>query len=548
MRIAKIKDDRVVLSFEYNPTLSTMIKRMAGRRFHLTGRYWSLPLINMSDHLKTLKELNFNIDPEIIKSLADQERQAIESEGLREADDTQFESPLPLFPYQRVGCRFIDTIKSGIIGDEVGIGKTLQAIALAESPVTEPGKILILCPAILKYQWENEFKKFLPTAAVQVIDGNAEERMDQWKEDAKYYIANYELLLRDSVISLRKWSMVIADEATRISNPRSKTAKALKNLATIRKVALTGTPLSNRPQEVWSIVDWVQPGYLGDYWHFINRYCVKNEWGSIVSYMNLDELKLKLKRVMIRRMKKDVLTELPDKIITDVPFKLSDEEADLYKKIKQEILFEIESADISKIQDPIMIQHTLVKMVRLRQLTGSLELLGENKTSTKLEVLKQLLEDMAVDGKMPKVIIFSEFSQMCDILTQNLDLYGALKITGDVGAVQRQEVLKQFNQDPSKNILVMSSAGQYGLNIQAASVIIHYDMPWSLAKLVQREGRAHRLGQKETVMVYNLIAKGTLDMYMHKVLFKKQKLAEDLLGDPAFNMEDIKQMLTWEGK
>ena len=184
---------------------------------------------------------------------------------------------------------------------------------------------------------------------------------------------------------------IICDEATRLSNPRTKTYKAIIKLRSERRIALTGTPIQNKATDIYGIINWTNPGVLGNYYSFIDRYCLKNHFGGIFAYQNMDELKNRLQRYMIRRTKEEVLPELPKKIIIDVPFKLNDEEKKLYTKIKKELLFEIEKMDISKINNPATIQYTLVKMTRLRMLADSMELLGEKQISSKLDVLKELL-------------------------------------------------------------------------------------------------------------------------------------------------------------
>ena len=281
---------------------------------------------------------------------------------------------------------------------------------------------------------------------------------------------------------------------------------------------MTGTPISNKPDEIWNLVDFVSPGALGGYRQFLDRYCPKITYKDKATgetkalykrqNQNMTELKEKIQRYMIRRLQPDVLSELPEKIVTDMPFEMTDEEKAFYEKLKQEILYEIAHTDIAKIENPMTIQYTLVKMLRLQQLADSTELLGHNERSSKMDLLKELLTE-ALTGNDRKAIIFSKFSTMCDILERELAEWGPLKITGSIKE-EYGAVVKKFNTDESKRVLVMSSAGQFGLNIQRASVIFHFDFEWSLAKMRQRDGRAHRYGQKQTVLVYNLLAKGTV--------------------------------------
>ena len=457
----------------------------------------------------------------------------------------EFESSLPLFPFQKAGVDFLLKVGSGLLCDSMGLGKTLQSIAVCEH--VQAKKVLIFTPSAVKWQWHDEIKKFTGKRGT-VVEGTKKERDNLWNllpiNRPIYYIVNYELLLRDfDEMNRIEWDVIIADEATKISNPRTKQSKLIKKLRSKRRIAMTGTPVSNKAHEVWNLVDFVQPGAFGNYWSFITRYCLRNKWHAIYGYQNMDELRFRLKRYMIRRLKEDVLPDLPEKISTDIPFELSEEEKTLYKKIKKEILFDIEKTDINKVENPTTISYTLVKMVRLRQLADSMELLGQNIKSSKLAVLKELLQEALVDNK--KAIVFTQFAKMADILERELAEYQPLKVSGTIKE-EYKDVVEKFNQDDNHQVLIMTSAGMYGLNIQRASILFHYDQEWSLAKMQQRTGRAHRMGQKETVMEYNLLAKSTIDYYVKKVLHKKTTLSNEVLGDVPLTMDNVKEMLNYD--
>lgn len=543
---AKKQGDTIEISFQYDPRLVEMVRSLDGRKYNASKKNWAIPVANSRKSLMLLQRYGFRIDPALVEAVEGDAKKVQEAAALALLPDTEFASPLPLFPYQRVGAAFLLKSGSAILGDQCGLGKTIQTLATVEA--AKANKILIFCPSAVKYQWGEEIKKFIKSdESFVVIDGNKKERDEQWKSDKRFYIANYELLLRDfEVINERTWDYILADEATKISNARAKQSKAIKKLKAKNRIAMTGTPISNRAEEVWNVVDFCIPGALGNYWSFLSRYCVKNRFGGIFAYQNLDELNQKLKRYMIRREKKNVLLDLPELILTDVPFKLSEEEHELYGKIKKEILFEIEQTDISKIENPMTIQMTLVKMTRLQQLTDSMELIGEQQKSSKLDVLKELLQENVVNGD--KAIVFSRFSEMCKILGRELKEYNPLIIIGETSNEERHKIIDAFNTDDEHKILVLSSAGQYGLNIQRANILFHYDQEWSLAKMVQREGRAHRIGQKKVVQVFNLLARGTMDMYVKKTLHGKAELSEGLLGNRLSTMEEIKEALMYEEK
>ena len=304
---------------------------------------------------------------------------------------------MELYPYQQKGVEFMIKNGSCLNAFEVGLGKTIVTLAVFNT-ISTPFKALILCPKTLTWQWLAEIEKFTPHFKAVVIKGNAEERASLWVKDADIYIANYELLLRDFNFAAGTiWDYVVCDEAVKISNPLIKTYKVLMRIKSKNRIALTGTPFQNRIQDIYGIINWLKPGYLGNYYAFLNRYCVKNYWGSVVGYINLEELRKRIRPLITRKTKKEVLPELPDIITSEVPFELSEEERQLYNKITKELLFEIEQAEISKIDNPVNIQYTVVKMMKLRMLTGSMELLGESKISTKMECLKEILNNLLND-------------------------------------------------------------------------------------------------------------------------------------------------------
>lgn len=529
----------MVISFVYSKPIVDFVKLLPGRQYHPGVKVWSVPMNRGEKMLNALRQKGFQIDPALEEAVLNDQLKAKQAVDLANKEDTEFESSLPLFPYQKVGAQFLYEIGSGLLGDDMGLGKTIQTLAVAEK--CNAKKVLIFTPSSVKWQWKDEIHKFLQSdRRTVVIHGSPKKRAELWlDDDQRFYVANYEQLLRDfDYMDCREWDLIIADEATKISNHAAKSAKIIKNLRAKRRIAATGTPISNRPNEVWNIIDFCTPGAFGNYSDFMGLYCVRDGWN--IHYKNTEDLRDRLKRYMIRRLKKDVLKELPEKIISDIPFPLSKEESEVYKKIKKEILHEIEQQDISKLNNPMTIQLTLVKMLRLRQIADSLELIGENIASSKLEVLKEKLPEVMVDGT--KAIVFTQFSEMADILVRELHEYNPLLISGKVSD-SYQDVVKKFNQENDHRVLVMTSAGQFGLNIQRANVVFHYDQEWSLAKMEQRDGRVHRHGQTRGVQIYNLLARGTIDYYIKKVLHDKGVMSKKVLGDEKLDMSIIRDIL-----
>lgn len=335
----------------------------------------------------------------------------------------------------------------------------------------------------------------------------------------------------------------IIDESHRCGNVRTKTYKALQKITqgSDHRYLLTATPMMNRPAELFGILNLVQSGCMGGYQPFLDRYIVRNKWGGMLFPINQSELAQKLKRYMVRKSLEETTPDLPPMTIEDIPFDLSEKERTLYDKLKKELLFQVEQYLIEKIEHPMVIQMTLTKMLILTELTCSLELLGEDKTSSKLEILKERLEDILLNGE--KVIVFSRFEKMTSILARELTQYNPLLITGKITGEDRDIAVQKFQKDADCKLLISTDAGGEGLNLDAGSIIFHYDLPWSYGKYVQRNGRIKRLTQKKPMMVYNLVARKSMDVYMSKVLHAKAKLSNELLGDAPVTMDDIKEML-----
>lgn len=536
MRTIKKRGDKAEISFDYEPKIVALVKSLDGRVYNAGSRTWLVPISVTKQAKQAFLGFGFEIDKEIIEAIEADEAQEQALKAVLLADKAAQESflvsSLPLYPYQKAGVRFMTIAENAILADEVGMGKTIQVLGVIEQ--LKPKRVLVLCPASLKFQWENEIKKFLPSLTTQVIHGSKDERGAQWLKEAVITIANYELLLRDSEPQAIDWDIVITDEATRLSNPHAKTTRIIRKLSTKHKYALTGTPISNRLEDVWGLVDWVAPGTLGNYFKFTEKYCVKNQYGAIVGYRNTESLKERVKRYMLRRERSSVFNELPERIVTELPVELSEEEKELYDNIRMELLFEIQKTDISKINNPVMLQHTIVKLMRLQQLVDSMELLGEKTKSSKLEALKDVIGNFLEGGK---VIVYTKFAQMANILERELSDYYALKLSGAVN--NRQEVIDLFNADNKHKVLVITDAAAFGVNLQyQCGTIVYYDMPLSLAKLTQIEGRVNRIGQKRSILIYYLLARGTIDMKIKNMLQRKQTLEAEFLS-----WSDIEDML-----
>lgn len=538
------------IEIQYHPRIVAAVKELPGRTYNVKTRKWRVHIDHVDKVVDKLSPLGITVsgDVLVLKSKKTQ------WDWIAKAAEEDFGS-LPLYDFQRIGATKMRHLPSLLLADVPGLGKSIQTIGALQGM----RKVLIFCPASLKYSWAKEIQKWYPMAAVQVLGGERKQRKKNWSIFApeiptEFKIANYELLIHDydEIKEAGTWDAIVCDEATRLSNPRAVTVRALKSLACHKRVALTGTPISNSPIDLWSILDWLRPGALGNYTWFVERFAVTDQWRNIAGYKNLREFADLAAPWTLRRTKEEVLTDFPPKTIENIEFDLSPKEREVYEKLREDLAEEIKEELVISTQNLGIIP---VKMLRLKQLTDHIRLiLGDGcqfMDSSKFEALVDILRPVVGSGE--KAIVFTQFAEMAkmlgNVLSRHIGDVPTPLIYGDTAVEERQKIVDEFNKHSGGAVLVMTEAGAYGLNIQSASYVIHYDMPWSIAKLMQREDRAHRIGQTKPVTVYNLIARKTIDEYVAKTLHKKQKVSVDLLKDAermeamGMNIDDIKNIL-----
>jgi len=531
-RLVTLKNNNLIISFNYDPYIVEVVGHFGNRRFDNKNKVWVVPLSQLNNVVETLQPLHFKFDPILLEEQTKiakkrQRLKRVRNGAFKETELAKFaELNLPLFPFQRAGSGFLCAADNACNGDQPGLGKSIQSIAAAK--LKNCKKVLVFTFATLKDTWLDEWTHWAPDYDAIVIRGEKSTRDKQWAQDKNVYIANYEQLLRDlPEIKKIKWDAIIADEATRISNPKSKTTVAIKKIDATYRWPLTGTPLSNSVQDIWSIIDFCEPGALGSYYQFTEKYCQKDRWGSIKGYKNLDILKEELKPFMIRRLKSNVLEQLPAKMYENIFIDLSPEEREMYKAVQRGIVEELKELGMTKRRG---LKKALTRTLRLKQVTGSLELISDSKTSSKVEALKELLEIICADDG--KVVIFTFFKKMALILMRELAKYKPLLIAGGISQAERTANRDAFNTNDENKVMIMTDAGAFGLNLQKkAQNIVHYDLPWSVTKKEQREDRVHRIGQTGKVMVYTLLAKDSIDEYTLQVVKSKQRTSERVLGD-----------------
>ena len=494
---------------------------------------------------------------EVYNTRDQQFRQIVKN--MKAANDSDFEVPASLDKtmrnYQKNGFRWMKTLEScnfcGILADDMGLGKTLQTIALllAAKEEGKKGTSIVIAPASLVYNWREEFTKFAPGLNVYTLAGKADEREELIKDysNADVLITSYDVLKRDiDQYENCEFIYEVIDEAQYIKNQTTAAAKAVKLINSKNRLALTGTPIENRLSELWSIFDYLMPGFLYSYDVFRREYETQ-----IVKYEDKDmtqRLQKMVKPFILRRLKTDVLKDLPDKLEETRVVKFDGEQQKLYDAqvvhMKEEIAKNSEE-DFNKNKLKI-----LAELTRIRQICCDPHLCFENYNgqSAKLESCLELI-DSAIEADH-KILLFSQFTSMLKIIEERLleKEIRFYKITGATSKKDRIGMVKQFNDDDTPVFLISLKAGGVGLNLTGADMVIHYDPWWNVAVQNQATDRAHRIGQTKKVTVYKMIAKGTIEEKIVKLQETKKDLADSIIsgenvGISNLSKEDLMELL-----
>ncbi|WP_195574645.1 DEAD/DEAH box helicase [Paenibacillus sp. 1001270B_150601_E10] len=481
--------------------------------------------------------------------------------NIRNPGSLHFEVPGPLQSvlrdYQRTGYHWMRTLAhyrfGGILADDMGLGKTLQSIAFLQSQLTEAREAkqpsLIVAPASLLYNWQYELSRFAPDIRAVVVAGTKEERhtLIQPMEDNAHaemtdvYITSYPLLRRDvEAYAGLRFRTLILDEAQAIKNHASQTAHAVKQLKAMQRFALTGTPIENRLEELWSIFDAVFPDLFTSRRHFLE--------------LSREHVALKVRPFILRRMKSDVLTELPEKIETLQKTELYPDQKKLYlaylSQLKEETRTQLREDGFQKSRMRI-----LAGLTRLRQLCchPSLFLNNYDGGSGKLELLLELMQECIASGK--RMLIFSQFTEMLKVIRLELESQLGLScfyLDGNTPSRERLELCNRFNEGEESVFLISLKAGGTGLNLTGADTVILYDLWWNPAVEQQAADRAHRMGQKKVVQVIRLVTQGTIEEKMVELQQRKKDLinevihANDSESPSILTEQDIKDLLMLE--
>ena len=438
-----------------------------------------------------------------------------------------------LYDYQKEGIRFAAKAGRAIIADEMGLGKTVQAIGTAQLLKSKGlvDSVLIICPTSLKYQWKREIERFTGEK-VRVIEGIQLKRRDQYFEDEPYKIVSYNAVTND----IKTWGhlrtdMLIIDEVQRLKNWDTQIARAARKIDSHYAVILSGTPLENKLEELYSVVELVDQFLLGPFYLFRDRYIVKDDKGATIGYRNLNELGERLKAVLVRRRKRDVRLQLPKRQDKNLMMPMTKEQMAVHDEAKWSVGRLIQKWDRMHFLSETDRRRLMMYLQQMRCVCDSTYILDQKtRYDTKVDETVNIIRNV-IEGGDEKVVVFSQWERMTRIIAQELEKHDIRfeYLHGSVPSKARKDLVNNFTDLPESRVFLSTDAGSTGLNLQAASVIINVDLPWNPAVLEQRVARIYRIGQERNIEVINLVAANTFEESMLAKLKFKTSMFEGVL-------------------
>lgn len=504
-RTISLTNRRIQIAFPFDARIITSVKGINGRVWNAGRRVWELPMTSWhANHvIQVLDSYNFNVDPEVVEL----------STAPKVVPDIRVEYIEGLYAFQRDCVDFI--AKAGgrcIIADEMGLGKTVESLAFVK---LVSGRVLIISPANVVYKWEAEVKRWLPDRTVQVVTKGSDEL-----ESVDIHIMSYAIAVRQyKRLSKLSYKIMIVDECHYVKSPRSQRGRVVKSISRVTDhlLFLSGTPFLNRPSELFNVLNMIDIVQFGNYFQFASSYCgayyADGMWVFPPNTLtNRDELAERLAPIMIRRTKRDVLKELPDLTRSVLPVSISNmtEYNQARRDVKQWVK---ENKKLMK--NP---EHVLSKLNILRQVVG------RGKVDASIELAESLLDD---DTK--KVVLFAHHKEIISLLAERLKLYGVRVISGETPQKERMKNTQEFQSGNSRVILI-TVAGSEGIDLFSINDswtncdIIFVEREWTPAREEQAESRLHRLCQKDAVSAWYVVAKGTVDERMEKIISDKRKI------------------------
>lgn len=532
------------LTFPYSEAMVKAIKQCSGLAWDKSSRAW---LAAGPEVVLDLERYHF-----IYQSTpAALEREAQFRQQLHRILETKYQNLNgATYGFQRVGSEVLALQDRGILGDDMGLGKSREALDAAQAIGAK--NILVLAPKTIVYNWELEIAKWGYSWPVAILPDNKRKQFWQEWSGGGVVLANYEkTILQDWPVN-RHWQVVILDEATRVKNTQTKTWRRVQRIVQNSDYiwALTGTPLEMRLEELWGIMSLLRPTVLGSFSRFRDQHLIQDFWGNVVGSKNHELLRERIAPWLLRRTKAEVASYLPPKLYNEIWIDLSLEEREEYEKIKRAFLLWLKEHGRSASE-----ANVLTQLLRLQQFTSSPTLLeapeepsegreqglpggamggspnpskNGGSRGSKLEALKDLLAEW--EGR---AVVFTRFAKMAELLVKELQLPEDAIIAGYVPAEERVPRITDFNEGRLGKVLASTDAGSFGLNITGADMVVMFDLLFNPARMVQREDRLHRIGQERPVNVVKLLCKGTIDVGMNKILAKREMLFDDVINRAA---------------
>ena len=479
----------------------------------------------------------FRCYQDAIDFIVDIREKATREKLVKKYDDGKLDELLKvkLYPYQKEGIRFATKAGKAIIADEMGLGKTIQAIGTAELLRSEGliGSVLILCPTSLKYQWRSEIKKFT-NAEVFVIEGSHLKRKEAYNRPEPYKIISYNSAANDiKILGGLQTDMLIMDEVQRLKNWNTQISRAARKIESDYSVILSGTPLENKLDELYSIVEFVDNFRLAPYYLFKENHILTDETGKVLGYKNLNEIGKKLSDILIRRRKKDVKLQMPKRMDKNLFVPMTDEQMGMHSEWQFQVSILVKRwRDRHFLSDKDR-KRLLLLLSQMRMICDSSYILDQKtRFDTKVEECVNIISDI-ISEEGEKVVVFSQWERMTRLIAKELEAKGIgfEYLHGGVPSEKRKNLVDNFQNEPSSRVFLSTDAGSTGLNLQAAATIINIDLPWNPAVLEQRIGRIYRLGQQNNIQVINLVAPHSIEESMVGKLRFKTSMFEGVLDD-----------------
>lgn len=549
-----IRESRSSLSIRYEQTRRLFLTKstafedeiniIASDYFEPSGYLYPDKLNEINEFIDKARKIdsNFRVYPDVFDYISSLNSERKRTERLKNLFPDGVKSlsfndliKADLYHYQREGVLFCASAGRALLADDMGLGKTVQTLATVELYLKEFGikKILVISPTSLKYQWQSEIRKFTGRDAL-VVEGAIHKRKKLYKQENTFTIISYGVVGNDrEYINESQFDLLVLDEAQRIKNWKTKTAKNIKRIKTEYAIVLTGTPIENRIDELHSIVEFIDPYKLGILFRFLYKHQVYDESGKVIGYKELNGIRESLSDVLLRRTKKEISEQLPGRVDKTYFVGMTSEQKNFHDSYYLMVAQIVSIWKLKGVLSSEEKEQLLIYLNCMRMSCDSTYILDQSSHhDTKIDELMKILDDLFTDKKS-KVVIFSQWARMHHLVERELEKSGIGYefLHGIVPARKRDKLIKNFFNNPACRVFLSTDAGGVGLNLQCASVVINLDIPWNPAVLEQRIGRVYRLGQKESVRVINMVSHATIEHRILHLLDYKKDVFKGVLED-----------------